>query len=106
MGLPVDSAAEKSPQQDPLLLPDYTPDEVRALRAVANGTANPEQCRLAIKFLIEDVCATYQTPFRGVAALTDFACGKQWVGQAIVVFLKTAPLSRDPKRRSSEGEQP
>lgn len=101
---------KKKPSRDPLQRPDYIEADVQALRALNIGNATPDQQKRVLRFLINDVCGTYDMPFRpDNQANTAFACGKQWVGQSIVWFLNSAPAksSKDEiaVRRSMEGEQ-
>jgi hypothetical protein len=92
MTLVADEAAKGGPRRDPLERPDYVEADLYALRAVSRGDATPDQQRRAMDFLIKAVCGTYDMPYRpGDPHDTAFACGKQWVGQAIVWFLNSAP---------------
>ena len=80
-------------QENPLSAPDYIEADVQALRAVANGYANEDQQKRAIKYIIEKVCGTYDCAFRPGTAdrETNLALGKQRVGQILVYLLKDAP---------------
>lgn len=65
-----------------------------AFRACSLGEATPEQQRLAVEFLVYDVCARYDQPYRpGPDGDRDtaFACGRQWVGQQITTFVNLSP---------------
>jgi hypothetical protein len=98
----VKEAAEKRPKVDPLERPDYLEADAQALRAVAVGRATEDQQRRAMDFIVNEICATYDMPFRPTGReLTAFACGKQHVGQTIVWLLKTAPTKTDPAEIAS-----
>lgn len=63
----------------------YDKADVAAIRAVAEGRAEPYQQRLAFDWLMY-ICGTYENPYRtgsDGARDTDFAAGKQWVGQQL-----------------------
>ena len=79
--------------EDPILAPDYTEADVQALRAVANGYGTEDQQKRAIKFFIEDICGTYDFPFRPgpVDRETNVALGRVRAGQILVYFLNDAP---------------
>ena len=106
----VSREADKLPKLNPLERPDYIEADVQALRALAIGNATPDQQKRCLAFLVNDVCCTYDMPFRPEnQSHTAFACGKQWVGQALVWLLQRAPTKTSPDeqaaRRAMEGEQ-
>lgn len=80
------------PIANPVMAPDYTEADVQALRAVAGGYATEDQQKRAMNFIIEDICGTYDFPFRPGPEdrETNIALGRQRAGQIIVWFLKTA----------------
>lgn len=77
--------------------------EVHALRALATGTATTDQQRAVLKFIIEDVCNTYDQPYRpgeGGERDTAFACGRMFAGQQIVKLLNMS-LSGKPTQQAT-----
>lgn len=71
----------------PWLPAPYDDDDTRAVKALAAGKASESQQQRALRWIINSACGTYDQPFRpgeGGARDTDFACGKQFVGQQIV----------------------
>lgn len=92
-----------APEKEPFLPAPYDKSDVAALRALREGRAEPYQQQLALEWIIQAVCRTYDQPFRpggedGRRA-TDFALGKQSVGQQIVKLINM------PADRKAEGEQ-
>jgi hypothetical protein len=60
-----------------------------ALQALAEGRAEPEQQKLALKLIIEGIAGTYDEHFIPAGAReTDYALGKAHVGRQIVKILK------------------
>lgn len=73
---------------DPL---DLDVQEIRAIKAVAAGTANDGQQRRAIEVIVHKFAGTYDQSFRPGSdghRATDFAEGKRFVGNRIVHTLK------------------
>ena len=72
--------------------PDYTLADVYAIQAVANGGASPDQQKRAMDYIIRVLAGTYDMAYRPDSARdTDFALGKQWVGQCLVFFVNINP---------------
>lgn len=73
---------------DPLPLDDL---EIRAIKALATGTASDGQQKRALDVIINKFCGTYDQSFRpgpdGHRA-TDFAEGRRFVGNRIIHTLK------------------
>ena len=88
----VEKESDRKVRANPLDFPDYTEAEVRALYAVNAGTASAHQQKLAVKFVIEVVCGTYDVLFRPDSRLNDLAQGKALVGQHMIWLIKNAPL--------------
>lgn len=60
-----------------------------AIKALAAGNANDIQQKNALKWIIEDLCATYDMSFRpGSVRESDFAEGKRHVGNQLVRQMK------------------
>lgn len=56
-----------------------------AIKSVAAGTANEGQQRLAMKWIIEELCGTYDLSYRPQSDRdTTFAEGKRYVGLQLV----------------------
>lgn len=69
-----------------------------ALKALSNGNANDGQQKNALKWIIEDLCGTYDMSFRPASVRdSDFAEGKRHVGNQIVRQLKL----KTPERRTA-----
>lgn len=71
----------------PLLPYVWSLPEARAIQNVANGKATPEQQQLAMRVIVDGICATYDEPYRPNdegGRDTSFALGKANVGRQIV----------------------
>lgn len=69
--------------------PEYDIADVAAIQAWVAGVASAEQQMRAARFVIEKACGTYDQPFSlQDGRLTDFACGRMFVGQQIVKLSK------------------
>jgi len=69
--------------------PEYEIADVAAIQAWIEGVASADQQRRAARFIIEKACGTYDQPFSlQDTRLTDFACGRMFVGQQIVKLSK------------------
>jgi hypothetical protein len=69
----------------------YDEADAYAIRALLNGEASKEQQQRALAWIVNVACGTYDQPFRpgeDGKRNTDFACGKQFVGQQIVKLTK------------------
>lgn len=65
----------------------WEPEDAWALRALQAGTATAHQQQRALAWIIESA-RTYDQPYRPTSPTdTAFACGMQFVGQAIVKLL-------------------
>lgn len=74
---------------NPWIPPQWDEADAVALQALCSGTANEGQQQRAISWIINTACATYDLPYRPESARdTDFALGKQFVGQQIVKLTK------------------
>lgn len=75
------------PSSDPS---DFAPVDayvVTCFKAMALGTASPEQMRDGVKFIVHNICATYDLSYRpgpDGERTTAFAEGKRQVGLQIV----------------------
>jgi len=69
--------------------PAYELADIMAIKGLAAGTASPEQQQRAIKWIIENACATYDLSYRPTSDRdTSFAEGRRFVGLEIVKALK------------------
>ena len=62
--------------------------DVEALQALNNGTAEEQQQKRALKWIIENACATYEWAFKDDDRETTVSLGRQFAGQQIVGVLK------------------
>ena len=63
--------------------------DVSAVQALQTGTADPEQQRRALDWIIMQAAGTYEMGYRPESARdTDFMLGRQFVGKQIVKLLK------------------
>lgn len=77
-------------------LPDYSTERgkaaVFALQAMAKGHANEGQQKIALDYLINEVCRTYDVSFRpddkGGERETAFAEGRRFVGMQIEKIIR------------------
>lgn len=68
----------------------YTPAQAAAIQALLTGAASPQQQKVAIDFIVRDLCRTYDLSYRpGEAGRrdTDFAEGRRAVGLQLVLML-------------------
>lgn len=71
-----------------------------ALQAVASGTANDGQQKLALKWILEGACGLPVWAYRESPRETDIALGRQLVGQQIMGLLNVN-VSRLRKREET-----
>lgn len=72
----------------PWFPPAYEPADISAIKGLAAGTATPDQQRRALKWIIENACATYELSYRpNSEGDTAFAEGRRFVGLQIVKAL-------------------
>lgn len=81
--------AEKKKLPSGLVVSKWENYHVSALQALSRGEANPEQQKLALQYIINNVCLTYDMPYRPESSRdTDFLLGRMYAGQQIVKLLK------------------
>ena len=66
----------------------FTLADAEAMHMLAVGTAEPDQQKRALKWIIEQAAATYQWAYRDNQRETDVALGRAFVGQQIVGLTK------------------
>jgi hypothetical protein len=91
--------APKGPKQiaPGVVLPHYTLADVQSLQMLAAGTAEAEQQKRALKWILDQACMTQQWAYQQQPRETDVALGRQLVGQMIYGLLKlnVAALRRE-----------
>jgi hypothetical protein len=81
-----DRRSKAPPQMAP---PKWEEADVGAIQALMRGDAQAHQQQRAMKWIVEAAAMTYDQPFSEVSErLTDFACGRMFVGQQIVKMTK------------------
>ena len=66
----------------------YKLPDIEALQALNQGVADEHQQHRALKWIIENACATYGWAFKDDERETSVALGRQFAGQLIVGALK------------------
>jgi hypothetical protein len=80
----------KPDKNSPWLPPKYELPDLTAIQALARGEANADQQKRAMKWIVEQGCATYQPSYRvgpDGERNTVFAEGRRSVGLQIVSML-------------------
>lgn len=94
------------PVPGPWLPVSYDKPVVMALKALQAGNASEGQQQLALRFIIERLCGTYDLPYRPGGPEGDrdtaFACGMQHVGKQIVKLLNLSAGLLDNPVRTNE----
>jgi hypothetical protein len=77
------------PVREAWIPPAWEVEDAGALQALAAGKAAPHQQVRALDYIIKSLAATYDMAYRPESARdTDFALGRQFVGQQVVYLLK------------------
>lgn len=88
---------------------DWEVADASAIQALGAGTADAEQQRRALKWIIEKGAATYDISFQpggpDGARLTEFAEGRRFVGTQIVKLLKVSLAAMARRKTGVESEQ-
>ena len=85
----------------PWLPPPYDDADVFAIQALVKGSANPDQQKRALAWIIEKACGVYDMSYRPGAGDGDrdtaFAEGRRFAGNQVVKMtkLKTGQLRRE-----------
>ena len=87
---PKDDQRKRIQDVEPWILPDLTPEQIGAIRAVSRGTADAHQQVLAFQFLIDlsHNGGAHFFPGQDGQRSTDFALGRAWVGKVLVTMCK------------------
>lgn len=67
--------------------PDYDVAHVYAMKALANGSASPDQQQMAMRWIIEGAAGTYQDTHYPTDRDTTFANGRRYVGLRLVTMI-------------------
>lgn len=79
----------KLADNSPLRPTKYENSHIAAIQALMQGKATEGQQMLALQFIIEKVCSTYDEPYRPDSERdTTFALGKRHAGMEIVKLTK------------------
>ena len=81
--------------EPPWIPKQYELGDIAAVQAVARGTADKDQQQRALKWIVEQVCGTYDLGWHPEFA--DFAAGLRFAGLQIVkaTKLNTALMRKD-----------
>jgi hypothetical protein len=78
----------KKPRDPAWKPPEYTAQQVRAVRAVAQGTASEREQQIAMDWIVQQAAGTYELSYRsdadGGERETAMAEGRRFVGLQIV----------------------
>lgn len=88
-------------EREPWVPGPYDSADIAAFRALREGRAEPYQQQMCLEWIIY-ISGTYENAFRpgpDGSRATDFAGGKQWVGQQIVKLINM------PMKQNEQGEQ-
>lgn len=66
----------------------YSPSDVGAIQALDRGDCPEHLQKQALRFIIEQACATYDQSYNGDPHDTAFAEGRRFAGNTIVKMLK------------------
>ena len=81
--------ATKPPIGAPYAPPPYKIEDAGAIQALHRGDASPDQQQRALKWIIEQACATYDMSFSpDNPHWTSFAEGRRMAGNQVVKLLK------------------
>jgi hypothetical protein len=79
----------KRPERKRWHTPQYDQQDVRAIQALAAGSADAWEQERALKWIIEQACSCYDEPFRpGEQDATNYMLGRRSVGLAIIKMMK------------------
>lgn len=82
---------DKETKRKPVHLPqdEWTKADIYALQALATGTASEDQQKRALKYIVENVCQTYQPSYRPEGDReTAFAEGRRAVGLRLIALIQ------------------
>lgn len=88
-------------EREPWVPAPYDNSDIAAFKALREGRAEPYQQQLCLEWIIY-AAGTYDNPFRpgqDGSRASDFAAGKQWMGQQIVKLINM------PAKDAADSEQ-
>ena len=72
--------------------PEYDIQDIRAIQAIASGSASEQEQRHGLDWIINNAAATYDEPFRpGQTDVVNYVLGRRSVGLAIVKMINVKP---------------
>ena len=83
------------------IIPEWEDADAVAIRCLLEGTADADQQRRGMRWIIEKCCGTYDMAFRpGQEGQrnTDFCLGRQFVGQQIIALPKKFMIVKTARR--------
>lgn len=100
-------AAQRKPPPDAAWAPvEHAQQDALALKALQAGTADADQQRRALDWILQQACRTYDLSYRpGSDRETVFAEGRRFVGLEIVKLLNI-PVARYRRAGAAPTEQP
>lgn len=79
----------KKGEPAPYFVRNYEDHEIHAIQAMSLGTANPEQQKMALKFIVEALAGTYDVSYRSSSDRdTSFCEGRRFVGLKLITMIK------------------
>lgn len=89
---------------NPWMPAHYTNSQAASIQALARGDADSGQQQMALKWIVENLCGTYDMVYRPQGDRdTVFAAAKQFVGQQIV---KATKLNLNALSKESDNARP
>lgn len=81
---------------EPWAKPDFDRADAVAIKALATGTANEAQQKIAIEYIVHTLAGTYQETYcPGSERDSAFAQGRRWVGLQIVYLCNVSVAELD-----------
>lgn len=100
-------ARKPPPAHAPYLPVPYELADAYAIRAVAGGTADADQQRRAIRWLVDRAAGTYELEFRPEGERESiFASGRRFVGLQLVKLINLDGRVLDAMRRGAGAGSP
>lgn len=100
----------KQSRPEPWIPAEWDPEDAHAVQAVMYGRGSEEQQKRAMKFLVNEVCRTYDLSYRPTSDRdTAFAEGKRFVGLQLVKFAQiniAALRGKQTEQGGAPKEQP
>lgn len=96
----------KAPRPEPWMPVEWEPEDAHAVQAVMYGRASEDQQKRAMRFIVEQVCATNDLSYRPSSDRdTAFAEGKRYVGLQLRKFAQINIAALRGKQ-TEQGETP